>query len=87
MLSVIINGKTYELIFLVVPKLTVDIIIGCESFASWNAKVDFENSRLSIVDKGNVLNIPFLREDEIVDMVNVENKSRYLLCRIYGNSQ
>ena len=74
MLNVIMNGGTYELIFLVVPKLVLDIIIGCESFANWNAKVDFENHRLRLIDKGNVVNIPFLREDEeIVDLVETED--------------
>ena len=57
MIKVIINGEPYDLIFLIVPKLTV-IIIGCESLTSQNAKIDFENS------KGNIVNIPFLREDD-----------------------
>ena len=74
MLNVTINGGQYELIFLVVPKLTIDLIIGCESFANWNAKVDFENSRLRITEKGKVTDIPFTREDEEVEgLVTGEN--------------
>ena len=69
MLQVIINGGAYDLIFLVVPKLAVDLIIGCESFANWNAKVDFESNRLTIKDGGIMNEIPFLREDE--ELVNL----------------
>ena len=68
--------------------MTVDIIIGCESFTIRNARIDFGNSRLSIIDKGNIVNFPFLREDDeqTANVKNVENyMSGYLLRRIYDN--
>ena len=73
MVNMVMNGRTYALIFLVVPKLAVDLIIGCESFANWNAKVDFENQRLRIINEGRVEDIPFLRDDEeVADAVKSE---------------
>ena len=74
MINMVMNDRTYALIFLVVPKLAVDLIIGCESFANWNAKVDFENQKLRIMNEGRVEDIPFLRDDEeVADAVKSED--------------
>jgi hypothetical protein len=41
LISVQIGDTTEEIIFLIIPNLAVDLIIGCDSFTSWEAIIDF----------------------------------------------
>ena len=65
MLNIEIDGANYELIFLVVPTLSVDIIIGCEFFVDMKARVDFEENRLRFVSGGGLISVPFLKETAV----------------------
>ena len=62
LLNVEINGKFYELIFMIIPKLTVQIIIGCEAFLQYYAILDFKFKHLSLVNNHEVNTIQFLRQ-------------------------
>lgn len=64
LLNVEINHKFYELIFMVVPKLTVQIIIGCEAFLQYRAILDFNFKHLTLVNDKEINIIHFLTQYE-----------------------
>ena len=47
-LPIQIGDKTYEVLFLVVPSLSVRLIVGCSAFIEWQASLDFKELRLVI---------------------------------------
>ena len=62
-LPVSIGGWTFELLFLFVPNLNSDFIIGTDALESWNAVIDLEKQYLCVKDnlKGEC-EIPFLKQ-------------------------
>ena len=76
MIRVEMQGERYDLIFLVVPTLSVDIIIGCEFFFDRKAKLNFGENMLKFVSGDGLASVPFLKEAEtgIVETSNNENE-------------
>ena len=52
-----------ETIFLVIPNLVSDLIIGCDFLSKWEASIDFERCVLLIKDGMGELITPFINED------------------------
>ena len=57
-LPIQIGGKTYEVLFLVVPSLSVGLIVGCSAFIEWQASLDFRELRLVINGSEGVVPLP-----------------------------
>ena len=73
MISVEIEDERYDIIFLVVPTLAVDLIIGCEFFDKWKARINFEDNVLNITNERGLMNIPFMKEkDDEIEEVETE---------------
>ena len=49
-LPIQIGEKTYEVLFLVVPSLSVSLIVGCSAFIEWQASLDFKELTLITQD-------------------------------------
>ena len=64
MINIEMEGVKYELIFLVVPTLAVDVIIGCEFFFENKAKINFEENVLRFISGAGLATIPFSKEIE-----------------------
>ena len=45
MFPVKIGVRIEEIIFLIIPNLAVDLIIGCDSFSNWEALIDFSKNQ------------------------------------------
>ena len=74
-----IGGKVIELIFLVIPNLINDLILGCDFLSEWKASVDFERCILLIRNGMGELINPFIKEEmkEIISN-NVSNEKQLL---------
>lgn len=49
LLEVNIDGKSYEVVCLVIPKLNREIVLGCDWLAKINAVLDFQNAVLKVM--------------------------------------
>ena len=58
-----INGIIYELIFLIIPHLSVNFIIGSEDLYKWDAIVDFGRRSLTIHECNRATEIPFVTSE------------------------
>jgi Retroviral aspartyl protease. len=50
MIPIKIGDRVIEIIFLVIPNLISDLIIGCDFLIEWEASIDFERCVLLIKD-------------------------------------
>ena len=64
-----------EIIFLIIPNLAVELIIGCDSFSNWKAIIDFGRNNLRLCDQNRIETITFVNEENIRvnDLTTQEN--------------
>ena len=79
MMSIKIGEEIIELIFLVIPNLINDLILGCDFLCQWKVSVDFERCILLIRNGMGELITPFIKEEmkEIISS-NVSNEKQLL---------
>ena len=63
MIPVEIDGEVEEMLFMVIPNLSSELIIGCESFVQWRAQVNFDRNVLIMKWENRIKEVPFLNED------------------------
>ena len=66
MLPIEIDGQVYDIIFLIIPNLNANVIIGCESFLNWEAILNFQEKNLVIHRVGKAQLVPFITTEREV---------------------
>jgi hypothetical protein len=74
-----IGDKVIETIFLVIPNLISDLIIGCDFLSEWEASIDFERCILLIKGGMGELITPFIKEEVRKVVSNNVSKEEQLL--------
>ena len=77
MIPIKIGDRIIEIIFLVIPNLVSDLIIGCDFLIEWEASIDFEKCVLLIKEGMGELITPFINEDvrkEVSENVSTEEQ-------------
>ena len=70
LIQVNIGGSIFDLLFLVIPNLSSDVIIGVDALESWRAVINLEELNMRVKDTDEVDHmISFIREG---DCVNIE---------------
>lgn len=77
LIPVELNGKNYEIIFLIIPNLMVNFIIGCTSFLSHRAILNFKQLHMSLEKDGEVYHIPFIVQGN--EVIESTDKSQHEL--------
>ena len=63
MIQAKIGTGSYEVVFLVVPGLGPEIILGVDLMESWKAKLDFEHFHMKMATDNAVETVPFMEDD------------------------
>ena len=79
MIPIKIGDKVLEIIFLVIPNLISDLILGCDFLSEWKASVDFERCILLIKNGMGELITPFIKEEMREVISNNVSKEELLL--------
>ena len=64
LLPIKINNEVYEIIFLIIPHLSVNFILGAETLYKWRAILDFGRKQMKIHVLDRVKEIPFITKDQ-----------------------
>ena len=67
-----------EIIFLIIPNLAVELIIGCDSFSSWKAIIDFGKNNLRLCDRNKVETVTFVNEEENIRINELATQNNML---------